>query len=69
MHEYRKLLATERQMNQSSHENQENAKKAKASPADLRTDGPMDRRTDRRTDRASYRDARMHIKTDENEVS
>ena len=52
-------------MNQSSHENQENAKKAKASPADLRTDGPMDRRTDR----ASYRDARTHIKTDENEVS
>ena len=56
-------------MNQYSHENQENAKKAKASPVGLRTDGPMDGPMDRRMVKASYRDARTHLKTDENEVS
>ena len=31
----------------------------------LRTDGPTDGRTDGRTDRPSYRDARTHLKNDE----
>ena len=35
-------------------------------PTDVRTDGRTDRQTDRRTDTPSYRDARTHLKTEDN---